>query len=158
MVADTSTNLKTRPAILRRALKATLEGVILYAVYFFLSQFFAPLSEFVPGFQQIVETFVTIYIVLIIIAELTSGSILQHFFNAAQALFIIAYLMVSFRTGIFSLTFQGLNCVVDIHLFLVIAMLLGLLGLAKSVLQTINYLNERAELALAPHDSVCSHS
>ncbi|MGA2769140.1 MAG: hypothetical protein ABSF24_12625 [Candidatus Bathyarchaeia archaeon] len=148
MVSETNTNLKRKPSILRRALKATAEGAILYAVYFFLSQFLAPLSEFVPGFQQIVETFVTVYIVLIIIAELTSGSILQHFFNATKALFIIAYLIFSLGTGIFSLTFQGLNFVVDIRLFLVIAMLLALVGLAKSVLQTIDYVNEKAELAL----------
>jgi F0F1-type ATP synthase assembly protein I len=149
MVAEINTNLKRKnPAILRRALKATAEGAILYAVYFVLSQFLAPLSEFVPGFQQIVETFVTVYIILIIVAELTSGSILQHFFNATKALFVIAYLMVSLGTGIFSLAFQGLNFVVDIRLFLIMAMLLGLVGLAKSVLQTINYVNEKAELAL----------
>lgn len=148
MVCETNTNLKGKPSILRRALKATAEGAILYAVYFFLSQFLAPLSEFVPGFQQMVEAFVTVYIVLIIVAELTSGSILQHFFNATKALFIIAYLVVSLGTGVFSLTFQGLNFVVDIRLFLVIAMLLALVGLAKSVLQTIDYVNEKAELTL----------
>lgn len=148
MVGETNTNSKRKPSILRRALKATVEGTILYAVYFVLSQFLAPLSEYVSGFQQIIETFVTVYIILIIVAELTSGSILQHFFNAAKALFIIAYLMVSLGTGIFSLTFQGLNFVVDIRLFLIIALLLSLVGLAKSVLQTIDYVNERAELGL----------
>ena len=148
MVADTYTNLKTRPAILRRALKATVEGAILYAVYLLLSQFLAPLSEFVPGFQQMVETFVMVYIVLIIIAELTAGSIFQHFFNAAKALFIIAYLMVALGTGMFSMTIQGMSFEVDIHLFLLIAMLLALLGLAKSVIQTIEYINEKTELAL----------
>ena len=148
MVGEINTNPKRKPSILRRALKATVEGTILYAVYFVLSQFLAPLSEYVSGFQQISETFVTVYIILIIVAELTSGSILQHFFNAAKALFIIAYLMVSLGTGIFSLTFQGLNFVVDIRLFLIIALLLSLVGLAKSVLQTIDYVNERAELAL----------
>jgi uncharacterized ion transporter superfamily protein YfcC len=149
MANDKSSNLKRKTPILRRALIATIKGAILYAVYFVLSQFLAPLSQFIPGFQQIVETFVTVYIILIIIAELTSGSILQHFFNAAKSLFVVAYLIVSLGTGALSLTFQGLNFVVDIHLFLVIAMLLGLVGLAKSVLQTIHYLNEKAELALA---------
>ncbi|MGA2310373.1 MAG: hypothetical protein ABSG57_12615 [Candidatus Bathyarchaeia archaeon] len=148
MAADTRTTLKKRRMILRRALKATVEGVVLYVVYFLLSQFLAPLSEFVPGFQQMVETFVMVYIVLIIIAELTAGSIFQHFFNAAKALFIIAYLMVALGTGIFSMTIQGMNFVVDIHLFLLIAMLLALLGLAKSVIQTIDYINEKTELAL----------
>jgi len=148
MVDETNINRKRKTSILRKALKATVEGTILYAVYFVLSQFLAPLSEFVPGFQQMIETFVIVYIILIIVAELTSGSILQHFFNVAKALFIMAYLMVSLGTGIFSLTFQGLNFFVDIHLFLIIALLLSLVGLAKSVLQTMDYVNEKAEIAL----------
>jgi hypothetical protein len=40
------------------------------------------------------------------------------------------------------------NLTVDFRLFFVVAMLLGLLGLAKSVLQAINYVSERAELVL----------
>jgi len=146
MAADSSRTLEKRRVILHRALKATVEGVILCLIYFLLSQFLAPLSEFVPGFQQMVGTFVVVYIVLIMIAELTAGSIFQHIFNAAQALFIIAYLMVAFGSGIFSMTIDDMNLVVDIHLFLLIAMLLSLLGLAKSVIQTIDYMNEKAEL------------
>lgn len=147
MAADTRRTLEKRRAILHRALKATVEGVALYVIYFLLSQFLAPLSEFVPGFQQMVEIFVMVYIVLIIIAELTAGSIFQHIFNATKALFIIAYLMVAFGTGIFNMTIEGMNFVVDIHLFLLIAMLLALLGLAKSVIRTVDYINEKTELS-----------
>jgi len=148
LVSEKYIGQKKKPSILRRALKATIKGVILYAVYFVLSQFLAPLSEFVPGFQQIIETFVTVYIILVIIAELTFGSILQHFFNGAKALFVIAYIMVWLGTGTFNLAFQNLNFVVDIRMFLTIAMMVSLLGLAKSVLQTIDYVNEKAEIAL----------
>jgi hypothetical protein len=148
MAADTSKNAKKIHALVLRALKATVEGVILYAVYFFLSQFLTPLSEFVPGFQQMVETFVMVYIVLIMIAELTAGSIFHHFFDAAKSLFIIAYLAVALGTGMFTLTVQGMNFVVDIHLFVLLAMLLALLGLAKSVIETIDYVNQKAELVL----------
>src|SRR5271157_216466 len=141
-------NQKGKQSIFRKALKATIKGTVLYAAYFVLSQFLSPLSEYVPGFQQIIETFVTVYIILIIIAELTSGSILQHFFNAAKALFIVAYIAASLGTGTFNLTMGTLSFAVNIQVFLIIAMMLGLVGLAKSVMQTINYLNEKAELAL----------
>jgi hypothetical protein len=56
--------------------------------------------------------------------------------------------MVALGTGIFSMTIQGMSFEVDIHLLLLIAMLLALLGLAKSVIQTIDYINEKTELAL----------
>jgi hypothetical protein len=134
------------PKILVKALKATVKGVIIYAIYFVLSLFLAPISEFIPGFQQMIETFVMIYIVFVVIAELTSDSILQHFFNGAKALFVIAYLMLSLRTGIFGFTLQSVNLLIDFRLFLMVAVLLELVTLAKSMLQAVDYMNERTEL------------
>jgi hypothetical protein len=129
-----------------KALKATIKAVIFYAVYFFLWQFLNPISQFVPGFQLMVETFVIVYIVLMVVGELASGTIYQHFFNAAKALFVIAYLMSSLKTGILGLTLGNTSLIIDVRLFLTIAMLLGLLGLAKSVMQAINYMSEKAEV------------
>jgi len=128
-----------------KALKATIKGVIFYGIYFVLSMFLAPISEVVPGFQQTIEIFVIVYIFLMIIGELTSGTIFQHFFNTAKALFVILYLIFSLEGGIMSMTFQNVNLVVDLRLFLMIAILLSLLGVAKSVLKAVNFLNGKAE-------------
>lgn len=132
-----------------KILKATIKAAIVYVVYVFLSQFLVPISTFMPGIQQLAETFVMIYIALMIIGELTSGTIFQHFFGAAKALFVIGYLLLSLNGGIFGFSLEGINLIVDLRLFLMIATLLGLLGLAKSVLQAINYLSERAEPTLS---------
>lgn len=128
-----------------KALKATVKGILFYAIYFVLWMFLAPISYMVPGLQQMIETFVMVYILLMIVGELVSGTIFQYFFNVAKALFVIGYLIFSLNGGIFGLTFQNVSLMVDLRLFLVIAMLLSLLGLAKSVLQAINYMNEKAE-------------
>lgn len=128
-----------------KALKATIKSVLFYGIYFVLSMFLAPISEIVPGFQQTIEIFVVVYIFLMIVGELTSGTIFRHFFNAAKALFVILYLITSLRGGIVGMTFQNVNFVVDLRLFLVVGMLLGLLGFAKSLIQAINFLNEKAE-------------
>ncbi len=106
----------------------------------------SPISELVPGFQQMIEIFVMVYVFLIIVGELTSGTIFQHFFNAAKTLFAICYLILSLKGGILDMTFQNVNLMVDLRLFLIIAISLGLLGFAKSVLQAINYMNEKAEI------------
>jgi len=129
----------------RKALKATIKGVLFYGIYFVLSMFLAPVSEIVPGFQQMIEVFVMVYIFLMIIGELTAGTIFHHFFNGAKALFVIFYLVFSLNGGIVGTTFQNVSLIIDLRLFLVVAMLLGLLGFAKSVLQAINFLNEKAE-------------
>ncbi|MDI6904658.1 MAG: hypothetical protein QMD13_04105 [Candidatus Bathyarchaeia archaeon] len=145
-MVDANKDFKKRlQKITFKALKATLKGVFFYAIYFVLSMFLAPISEIVPGFQRMVETFVMVYIFLIIVGELTSGTIFQHFLNAAKALFVILYLILSFKGGIMGITFQNINLIVDLRLFLIIAMLLSLLGFAKSILQAINFLNEKTE-------------
>ncbi len=129
----------------RKALKATIKGVFFYGIYFVLSMFLAPVSEIVLGFQQMIEVFVMVYIFLMIIGELTAGTIVHHFFSGAKALFVILYLIFALNGGIVGITVQNVNLIVDLRLFLVVAMLLGLLGFAKSVLQAINFLNEKAE-------------
>lgn len=128
-----------------KALRATIKGVLLYGIYFVLSVFLAPISGMVPGFLQAIEIFVMIYILLIIIEELTVGTIFQYIFNTIKALFVILYLAFLLRSGVIGIAFQNVSLIVDLRLFLVIAMLLGLLGLAKSMLQAINFLNEKAE-------------
>ena len=129
-----------------KILKATIKATLLYGVYFVLSMFLAPISDVVPGFQQMVETFVTVYLFLMILGEITSGTVFQHFFGAAKALFVILYLIFSLNGGVITLYFQGAQLMVDIHLFLMVAILLSLLGFAKSVLQAINFLNEKAQM------------
>jgi len=131
--------------ITSKALKATIKGTLFYGIYFILSIFLSPISEIFPGFLQTIEIFVMVYIFFIIVGELTSGTIFQHFFNTAKALFLIFFLIFSLKTGLVEITFQNVSLIVDLRLFLTVAMLLSLLGLAKSMLQAINFLNQRAE-------------
>jgi hypothetical protein len=147
MASETSVNAKNNiRRIVNRALKATVKGVIFYAIYFVLLQFVGPISEYVPNFQPMIETFVAAYISLVIVTELVSGTIFQHVLNTAKSLFVIAYVVLSLKTGVLALTVENVSLVIDVRLFLAIGLLLGLLGLAKSVLQAISYVNEKAEL------------
>jgi len=147
MVEETNNNLKARlKKFTFKALKATVKGVIFYVVYFVLwITFLAQAAAIFPGLQQMIETFVTVYIVLIILGELTSGTIYQFFFDAAKSLFMIGYLILSLNGGKLGIAVQNVNLVVDIRIFLTIVTLLSLLGLAKAILQAINFMSERAE-------------
>jgi hypothetical protein len=133
--------------IVWRAVKATVKAVLFYAIYLFVWSFLTPVSEYVPAIQQVAETFVAIYIVLMIIGEMTSGTIYAQAFNVARALFVIAYLLMSVQSGVFSMSFEGVSLMVDLSFLMVFAMLLGLLGVARSIMQAINYLHQKAELA-----------
>lgn len=145
-MADKKNNFKTKlRKITFKALKATVKGVLFYAAYFIVLILLAPLSELVPSFQQAIETFVVIYIILIIMGELTSGTIFRYFFDAAKALFVICYLILSLNSGIFNVTYQNLSLIVDLRPLIAIVTLLSLLGFIKSMFQALNFLNEKAE-------------
>jgi hypothetical protein len=92
-----------------------------------------------------VEAFMTVFIVLMILGELTSGTIYQHFFNAARALFVMGYMIVSLQGGILGFNFENVSLMIDIRFFIIFALLLSLVGLAKTVLQAINYMYEKSE-------------
>lgn len=139
--------------ILFKAAKATIKGVLFYALYFVIWMIIAPVSVLIPSLQHVIEIFVIVYISLMIIEEFASGTIFQYFFNVAKSLFVIGYLIFSLKGGIFSIDFQGVNLMVDLRLFLAIAIALSLLGLAKSMCQAINYLNQREELRVTAYNS-----
>ena len=131
--------------ILFRASKATIKGSIFYGAYFVLSQYMAPIFTVVPSFQQTIESFVIAYTVLLIAGELTGGTVYQHFLNVAKALFVVGYLMLSMKSGVIELTLSSIRIAVDFRLILTSAVLLSLLGVAKAVLQAVDYMSEKAE-------------
>jgi hypothetical protein len=132
---------KNVPKIVKAAVKATVVCV----VYFIVIQFLEPIFTMIPSLQPMIQTFVIVYVALMIIGDLASGTLFQHVFNAAKALFAIVYLIFFLNAGIVEYTFGAVNLIVDLRLFLIVAMLLWLLGLAKAVLQAINFVSEKAE-------------
>jgi hypothetical protein len=145
MVETNNNSKKTFRKFSFKALKATIKGALIYAIYFVLCTFIAPISQIIPGLQQMIETFVAVYIIFIIVEEFTSGTVYHCFFNVGKTLFVIGYLISTLNSGIFSITFKNINLILDLRLVLEITMLLSLLELAKTVLQTIKYMNEKAE-------------
>ncbi|HYB68394.1 MAG TPA: hypothetical protein VEC97_02510 [Candidatus Acidoferrales bacterium] len=131
-----------------KVVKAAVKATIVFVIYAIVIQLLAPISSIIPSLQQMIQTFIIVYVVLMIISDLASGTFFQHVFNGARALFVMIYLVFFLNAGIFEYASGSLSLTVDLRLFLVIAMMLELLGLAKAVLQAINYANERAEQML----------
>ncbi|MBX5321167.1 MAG: hypothetical protein QHH12_02525 [Candidatus Bathyarchaeota archaeon] len=128
-----------------KALKAFLKSFLFYILYLFVWSFLAPITEFVPGLQQTVENFVIVYIALGVLGDLVADTVFQYFFSTAKALFVIGYLALTLNGGMLNLTYRNIALTVDLRLFLMVAILLSLLGLAKSMLQAISYMNKKAE-------------
>jgi hypothetical protein len=128
-----------------KILKATAKAIIVYLIYFLLSSFLVPLSGFVPGLMESIEVFIAIYIILMIMSDITANTVFQHFFNTAKALFFMAYLLLSMGNGIFSAGFENSTVTVNLTLFYSLAVLFSLLGFARTILQAINFMNEKGE-------------
>jgi hypothetical protein len=128
-----------------RVVKATVKAILLYLLYFLVAPLVAPLLGFIPGFMESLEVFVAVYIVLMILGDLTSKTVFQYFFGTARALFFMAYLLLSMGDGVFSTSYENFSLTVNLTVFYSIMVLLSLLSLAKTILQVINFMHEKAE-------------
>ncbi len=133
-----------------RIATATIKATLVYAMYFLLSPFLLSISSLVPGFAETVEYFVAVTIVLMILSDLTKGTIYQQFLNVGRALFMIAYLIFALGDGVLNVTNESFSLTIDLTSFYAIAASLSLLGLAVAIMQAINFMSERAETGLKP--------
>jgi uncharacterized ion transporter superfamily protein YfcC len=129
---------------------ATIKATLVYMLYFVLSPYLAALSAVAPGFAETIELFVAITIVLMILSDLTANTIYQCFINVGRAIFMIGYLVFALGDGVLNISLESFILTVDLTAFYAIAAMLGLLGLARSVMQAINFMSQRAESGIKP--------
>lgn len=94
---------------------------------------------------MLAETYVVVYVVFIILSELTKGSIYQHVLGMGRAFFFIGYTIYALSNGIITQTIQSVTFTVNLQVFLVMMILIGTLDLAKSLMQIINHTANKAE-------------
>jgi uncharacterized ion transporter superfamily protein YfcC len=125
--------------------KATIKAILVYIIYFLVAPMLAPVFGLLPGLMESIEAFVIVYIVLMILSDLTARTIFEYFFNTARALFVVAYLLLSMGDGVINTSYENFSLTVNLTLLYTVAAALSLLGFAKSILQAINFAHERAE-------------
>ena len=145
MVEQNGNNKNLIKEITYRILKASLKVIIIYLIYTLVTPMLAPIMEMVPYLMESIESFVIFFVVLMFLSDLTQDTIYQHFFNTARHLYIIGYLLLSMGDGVMSLSYESLSLTVNLTIFYTIAVLLSLLGLARSILQAIEFMGRKAE-------------
>jgi hypothetical protein len=128
-----------------RVAKAAVKAILVYLLYFLVAPMLMPLFGLVQGLMESIEVFLAVYIVLMILSDLTEKTVFQYFFSTARALFFIGYLLLSMGNGMFSISYENFSLTVNLTLFYTVAVLLSLLGFARTILQAINFMHERAE-------------
>jgi hypothetical protein len=145
MVEQNKNNKNAIKEITYRILKASLKAILIYVIYVLVTPMLAPLTEMVPDLMSSIEAFAIIFVVLMFLSDLTQDTIFQHFFNTARQIYIIGYLLLSMGDGVMSLSMENLSLNVNLTIFYGIAVLLSLLGLARSILQAIEFMGKKAE-------------
>ncbi len=128
---------------------AAVRAILMYVLFMLTTMLLAPLLEYMPGIIETIETFVIVFTVFMILGDLTRGTIFHHFLNVARSLFVIAYLVLSIGDGMVGTSYESYTITLDLTMFYAFAATLSLLGLARSILQTISYVNERTEAVYA---------
>ena len=145
MVEQNKNSKNTIKEITYRVLKASLKATLIYVIYVLVTPMLAPLAELVPDLMSSIESFALIFVALMFLSDLTQDTIFQYFFNTARQIYIIGYLLLSMGNGVMSLSYDNLSLTVNLTIFYGIAVLLSLLGLARSILQAIDYMGKKAE-------------
>jgi hypothetical protein len=125
--------------------KAVIKAAIILILFLLFSMLSDPFEETYPGFRLLLGTFVAMYIFFVVARELTSGTIIHYMIDIGKALFLILYFIYALDGGVIAGSVEIVHFTVDLTLLLIVLILLELLGLAKSLLQTANFLAKQSE-------------
>ena len=126
-------------------LKAAAEALVVIIVFLVLSQFLGPLRQVYPGIARLVETYAVVYAVFIAAGELTKGTIYHYGLNMGRAFFFTGYSVYALNNGIITETIQTVTFSVNLQIFLITIIFIGILDFSRSFLQLINHIADKAE-------------
>lgn len=139
---DRSVRTSTRGVI--RFFKALFKAAIVYIFFFIFSMFMIPFEGF-QNYQMLSTALVVLYILFIFVIELAHDTIFQHIFAIANSLIMLLYFAHILDMGIINVAVEQIAITIDLRFFLTILALGGLLSLAKSMFQLLNWMNKREE-------------
>jgi len=135
--------------IVPRIFKAALLAVIAYIPMYFLSALTRPFESFFPWYGPLTSVFTALFIIFLFVGTLFSGTIFQYVFGVARTLVLMLFFIYVLNSGIITLTVptEGAtaNIMIDLTVVLAMLVLVCLLGIAKNVVQAIDFVVGKAE-------------
>lgn len=135
--------IKIAPRITKAVIKGFLWFLLLYMVpMLILSMVSAPI-DFFQEYTTYIGVFAAIAVFFVVIAELLSKTVFQHACNIAKALVMMVFFVHALNGGFLTVNFETIRISVDLRVYLAMLLAISFLGLAKSALQTLNFLSEK---------------
>jgi len=136
--------------ILPKVLKATVKGLLWFFLLYVLPMLFlSELAEKVlPGYTQLLSTFAIVIVFFVVVSELLAGTIFQYVFNIGKALVFMGFFIYALNGGFVAFDFNIVHIEADLRVYLAMLLIIDFLGLAKSLLQAIEFLAKKTERQL----------
>ena len=143
-------NILTLRSMAPRILKAFAKTAIAYFSFTVFSMIVAPVQS-VYSLEPVFTAFFAAYLLFIFVIEITRGTIYQHMFGIASSLTVVMYFAYMLSTSVISFSVEQFSLTVDLRFFFYVLLMGGVLGFAKSILQLLNWVNEKEENWLSLH-------
>jgi hypothetical protein len=141
--------------MLPRVAKAIIKGLLYFFLFYALPTLLvSQVSGFAPRlfseYEQTLALFAAVIVFFAVASEITSGTIYQHALNIGKALILIMFFVVALHGGIIKLDLdvmegQRIGIMADLRIYLMMIIAIDLLGLAKGVMQMVNFFSEKTE-------------
>lgn len=138
-----------------KVLKAAVKGLIWFFLLFVLpTSLLAQLEvEALRGYTELFTTFALIIVFFVVVSELLAGTILKYALDMGKALAFMIFFIYALSGGFvtFDLPLQigTAHIEADLRVYLAMLLTIDFLGLARSVLQAIEFLAGKTERQLA---------
>jgi len=135
--------------IVPRVFKATLLVVLTYLPMYFVSALIRPLQPFFPWYEPLSNIFAATFIIFLVLGVFSSGTIFQYLFGVARTLVLMLFFICVLNGGIVTMALPTggatINVMLDLTVVLAMLVLACLLGIAKNVIQAIDFMSGKVE-------------
>ena len=137
--------------ILPKAVKATVMGLVWFFLLYILPSLLLSemIEQVMPGYTQLLHTFAIIIVSFVVVSELLAGTIFQYALKMGKALVFMGFFIYSLNGGFIAFDFEMVHIEADLRVYLAMLLTIDFLGLAKSLLQAIDFLAKKTERQLA---------
>jgi len=136
--------------LLPKVLKATVKGLFwFFLLYFLPNLLLSDLAQgIVPSYSELLFTFAVAIVLFVVISELLAGTIFQYALDIGKALVFMAFFIYALNGGFFEFDLENVHIEADLRVYLAMLLIVDFLGLAKSLMQAIDFLARKTERQL----------
>ena len=131
--------------IILRIFKAGFKAFLIYISYVVFLWLAEPICDLTGQYSHIIDIFFITVLIFTFVSEFSSGTIYHFIFSFSRELFVIFYFITVLNGGVVRINLENVEFAVNLQFFILVLILISILGIAKTMLGAIDFLNEKSE-------------